>query len=139
MKDLEQALRTARILYVAMLTSIPFYVVVGELVGPAEGRDVMRIQRLLILIGLVEVGAVAFLRTRLVGAAAEALRTRPDDKGQLSRWMSGSVASFALCEAAALLGFVLRILGGTLPQAAPFYAGAFVALLLLFPRSPATQ
>lgn len=139
MENLQQVLRTARILHVALLTSIPFYVVVGEYFGPSQPRELFPIQQGLVAVGLAEIGVLVLLRARMVRPAAEVLRTRPDDVAQLNRWRSGTVASFVLCEAVVLIGFALRMIGGALPQAVPFYGGGFVALLLLFPRNPATQ
>ena len=132
-------LRVARILHLALLVSVPLYVVAGEIVGPSAPRDVMRIRQILFLLALVQTGAAFLLRYRLAGPAAEALRAHPEDEVQISRWMSGNIGALAIAEAIGLLGLVVRVLGATLPEAAPFYVASFVLLLLLTPRNSANQ
>jgi hypothetical protein len=66
------------------------------------------------------------------------LKTKPGDPVILARWKTGYFVTYALCEALALFGLVLRILGFTLNQVWPYYAGSFVLLLLFWPREPQT-
>ena len=50
--------------------------------------------------------------------------------------MRAHFISFALCESAGLCGLVLRLLGATTLEAAPFFAGAFVLMLAFRPAAP---
>lgn len=136
MQSLSDSVRSARVLHIVFVVSVPFYVTIGELVGKLADVDISVIFPALLVVGSVQAIAVFFLRSRLIGPAAEALRLRPDDTGEITRWMMANFASFALCEAIGLFGFVVRILGGTLEQAAPFYALSFFLLVALYPRNP---
>jgi hypothetical protein len=137
MQTLEAAVRIARILHVVFVVSIPIYVTIGELLGKLADVEVGVIFPVLLVVAGAQGVAVFFLRSRLISPAAEALRLRPEDAAEIMRWMMANFASFALCEAIGLFGFVVRILGGTLEQAAPFYALSFFLLVALYPRNPA--
>jgi hypothetical protein len=62
------------------------------------------------------------------------LRRQPQDPLALGRWRAGNLASLALCEAVALYGFVLRMLGGTFLGVTPYYAVAILLMLAWTPR-----
>ena len=133
---MDATLRLLRILRVALLASVVLYAVVGELAGPPESSDVRQLRLILIALAgglLVAIGAV---RQRMVSSAEEALRSRPDDALALSRWRAGTIVTFVLAEAIALYGLVLRMMGGKLIQALPFYAAGAVLLLVFTPRRP---
>ena len=138
MQSLESALRNLRIIHIALLASIPLYAFAGEFLEPVP-RDVSRIHRVLLVLLVAELGAVTVIRSRIVAPAQEALRLPTPDPGEVQRWFTGSFISYVICEAVTLLGLVLRFLGGTFAQAAPFYAAGFVLLLFLAPRNPAHQ
>src|SRR5713226_738719 len=84
------------------------------------------------------VGAILVVRKTMVLQSEAELREKPGDPVMLSRWKTGYFVTYALCEALALFGLVLRILGFTLTQVWPYYAGSFVLLLLFWPRAPQT-
>ena len=48
----------------------------------------------------------------------------------------GKLVSLVLCEAVALYGFILRVLGGPIQHTLLLYAGGFVLLILFTPRRP---
>jgi len=52
------------------------------------------------------------------------------------RWKTGYIVTYLLCELLALFGLLLRIMGSTLIQVWPYYAGSFVLLLLFWPSVP---
>lgn len=138
MPPLETRLRTLRVVHLVILATIPMYAAVGEMVR-REAMDVSLIHKVLLVVLMSQLGALTLIRTRWIGPAAEALRLKPDDAEALQRWHGGNITCFVLCEAVVLLGLVLRFLGGTLMQAAPFYAVGFVLLLFFAPRNPAHQ
>ena len=81
------------------------------------------------------VGAIFVVRRTLVLRAAESLTTRPEDSLSLNHWRTGYLATYALCEALALFGLVLRLRGGPLQRVVTYYLGGFVLLLFFRPDS----
>jgi F0F1-type ATP synthase membrane subunit c/vacuolar-type H+-ATPase subunit K len=136
MQSLSDSVRGARVLHIVFVLTLPVYVTIGELVGKLADVDMSVIFPALLVVGVLQGTGAFFLRGRLIGPAADALRLRPDDAAEITRWMTANFASFALCEAIGLFGFVVRILGGTLEQAVPFYVLSFFLLVSLYPRSP---
>jgi hypothetical protein len=128
------ALRTVRLIQIAMLVSIGMYVVIGEMAGrhlPADATILYAIS----VASISVVGAVLVVRKTLVLQSEAQLREKPDDPVLLARWKSGYIVTYALCEALALFGLVLRIMGFTVTHVWPYYAGSFVLLLLFWPRA----
>jgi len=76
------------------------------------------------------------VRRTLVLRAAESLASHPDDSLSLNHWRTGYFATYALCEALAFVGLVLRFLGCNLQQSVPYYIGGFVLLFFFRPRQP---
>ncbi len=134
MSPIESVVRQMRMLHWGLLVSLVLYVVVGEKLGPAEARGPEHLARAFIPLLILTAGVAAVIRQRMVRPAEEALQLRPDDLAALGRWRSGSLISYVLCEAVALYGFVLRMLGQTLWQAGPFYAVAILLMLVWTPR-----
>jgi len=123
-----------RILHVALLASVLLFALIGEQLGPTEPRDVTVIRLVLTLVALLEVGVAMFFRKRMVQQAEEMLAREASNAEALKKWRAGKMVSYALAESLGVLGLALRMMGGTLTEAAPFYAGAIVLLLLWAPR-----
>jgi F0F1-type ATP synthase membrane subunit c/vacuolar-type H+-ATPase subunit K len=137
---MEASLRLLRILQAAMLISIVLYAVVGEIAGPHHSRPMNLAFVLILAMVSSSTVLVAFLLRRvMVFRAAGALAQQPADAAALSRWRSGYIVTFALCESIALYGLVLRMLGQTLGQIAPFYLAGFLLMLYYGPRRPASD
>jgi hypothetical protein len=131
------AVRTVRLIQIAMLASIGIYVVVGEVAGRPPNIDATVLYAISFA-SISMVGAILVVRKTMVLQSEAELREKPGDPVMLSRWKTGYFVTYALCEALALFGLVLRILGFTLTQVWPYYAGSFVLLLLFWPRVPQT-
>ena len=68
-----------------------------------------------------------------------ALQNDPANPKSLQQWQAAQIIGMAFAEAVVFYGVVVRmVLGGTLWQAAPFYAAGLFLLLLWTPRLPAT-
>ena len=80
--------------------------------------------------------AILFVRKGMIAGAEGTLRSQPEDTLALGRWRAGNIVTFALVEAIALYGLVLRMLGARLQDSVPFYAAAAVLLVVLGPRRP---
>jgi hypothetical protein len=135
-KQFDATVQWLRRLHRMLIVAILLYPYAGEKAGLPGPKDVSMIQQVLLLAALLTLGSLVVVRRKMVQSGQQALRLRPDDIEALVRWRMGNIASFVLCEAVALYGFVLRFLGGTLLQAAPFYVCALLLMLLFIPRRP---
>jgi glycerol uptake facilitator-like aquaporin len=132
------ALRTVRLIEIAMLVSIGMYVVVGEMAGRHLNPDATVLYAISFA-SISVVGAILVVRKTLVLESEARLREKPGDGVLLARWKMGYIVTCALCEALALFGLVLRIMGFALTHVWPYYAGSSVLLLLFWPRAPRAE
>lgn len=119
-----------------MLVSVFLYVVVGERVGPVNGASNTTLFYAMSMTTVTIVGVILVVRRTLVSQSAASLATRPSDVATLTRWRTGYIMTYALSEAIALFGLVLRFTGFSLSQVAPFYVAGFILLLFFGPRRP---
>jgi cytochrome b561 len=127
---------------IAMLVSIVLYVYVGETVAGKNLRTPAPnppFYFAITLVGIAIVGMIFALRRLFVLRAEQELAARPEDPAALMRWRSGYIITYAMSEAIALLGLVLRLIGSSLSQAAPFYFVAFILMLFFGPRRPSSE
>lgn len=137
---MEPARKILQIVRLALLGSIVLYVFVGESVGQSLAAPPDRnLYFALTLVALTTVGMIFAVRRLFVLRAEGRLAAQPEDTAALNRWRSGHIIIYALCEAVALFGLVLRILGFTLSQVTPFYLVGFVLILLFGPRRPSSE
>jgi hypothetical protein len=136
---MSRTLRTLRVLQLAMLASILLYAVVGEFAGPGARAVNPSLSYIFTTMGIAIVGIIFVVRRTLVLRSAETLASNPDDSLTLNHWKTGYIATYALCEALALFGLMLRFMGFTFQQSLPFYVGGLVLLLFFGPRKPATR
>ncbi len=134
MSTAQEAVKIVRILHGALLISIPIYAAVGEFFGQTGAGPGKIIRGALIAVSLMNVGIAQLFGREMVTAAKEALVQNASDDAALGRWRQGHLITFVLCESVALFGFVFRMLGGDLLQAAPLYVLAFALLLVWAPR-----
>ncbi len=130
-------IRTLRAVQWAMLGSILLYAVVGEVLGSGAIAADPSLSYAFTTAGVAVVGVIFVVRRTLVLRSAENLASHPDDSLTLGHWKSGYIATYALCEALALFGLVLRFMGFNFQQSLPFYIGGFVLLFFFGPREPA--
>ena len=136
---MDSVLRLLRLVQIAMLVSIALYVFVGE---EAAGRAAAPNPTMFYAISFDSislVGVIFVVRRTLVFQSEVQLRQTPDDGVLLARWRSGYICTYALCEALALFGLVLRVVGFTLAQVWPYYVGGFALMLICAPRRPLAE
>lgn len=134
---MEASLRLLRLLQAAMLLSIVLYALVGEMAGPRHSRPIHPALVLALAMAACCTVLIAFfLRRVMIFRSAGRLMEQPGDAAALSRWRAGYIVTFALCESIALYGLILRMLGQTLGQSAPFYLAGFLLMLYFGPRRP---
>ena len=119
-----------------MLGSILLYTAVGEVVGPHRGTVNPALSYVLTTIGVAIVGMIFVVRRTLVFRSAERLASDPDDSLSLDHWKTGYLATYALCEALALFGLVMRFMGADFQQSMQFYLGGLILLAFFGPRRP---
>lgn len=129
-------LRTLRAVQWTMLGSILLYAVVGEVLGTGTGAADPSLNYVFTTAGVAIVGIIFVVRRTLVLRSAENLASHPEDSLTLGHWKSGYIATYALCEALAVFGVVLRFTGCNFRQSLPFYIGGFVLLVFFGPREP---
>jgi hypothetical protein len=131
-----RALKTLRVVQWSMLVSILLYAIVGEVLGPRARAVDSSLSYIFSTLAVGVVGTIFVVRRTLVLRAAASLAAHPDDILSLEHWRTGYVATYALCEALALFGLVMRFRGCSFQQSALFYAGGFVLLFFFRPREP---
>jgi len=135
---MENAIKIVRLIQIAMLLSVGIFVVAGEMVGSIPKLSNPTLFYALSLATITIVGVILVVRRTLVLQSAVTLATRPNDVATLNRWRAGYVMTYALSEAIAMFGLVLRLIGFSLSQVASFYIAGFILLLFFGPRRPVT-
>jgi F0F1-type ATP synthase membrane subunit c/vacuolar-type H+-ATPase subunit K len=133
---MNRALKTLRAVQWSMLGSILIYAIVGEGLGPRVRGVDSSLSYLFSTLAVGVVGTIFVVRRTLVLRAAASLAEHPDDSLSLSQWRTGYFATYALCDALALFGLVLRFRGCALQQSVLFYIGGFALLFFFRPRQP---
>ena len=136
---MEGSVKLLRLVQLAMLGAILLYIGVGEAVGSVARISNTTMFYILSMVTVTIVGVILVVRRTLVTQSEAALATRPGDAPTLGRWRAGYIMTYALSEAIALFGLVLRLTGFTLSQVVPFYVAGFILLLFFGPRSPARE
>ena len=137
--QMESAIKVVRAVQIAFLVSVVLYVAVGERVGSIERLNEPVLFYVLSLVTIIIVGVILVVRRTLVLQSAAALASRPRDAATLNRWRAGHIMTYALAEAVALFGLVLRFIGFTLSQVWSFYIAGFILLLFFGPRLPESE
>lgn len=132
---MEAARRIIQIVRVALLACIVLYAIIVELL-PTSVTPHMLVFKVITLLSVVLVVTVFAFRRTMVQRASSALTLHPEDRLALSRWRTGYLVLYVLCEAIATYGVMLHFMGFTLTQVAPFFATGFVLIIFYSPRIP---
>jgi len=133
---MERAIKTLRAVQWALLGSVVLYVGLAEVIRPIAPGINPTISYLFTTLAVAVIGAIFVVRRTLVFRAAASLAGQPGDALSLKQWMTGFIATYALCEMLAFVGLIQRLLGGSLPQSVPYFLGAFILLIFFWPRLP---
>jgi hypothetical protein len=133
---MSRALKTLRRVQWSLIASIVLYVAVGEVLGPRVRGVDTTLSYVFSTLAVGIVGTIFVVRRTLVLRAADSLASDPGDNISLSHWRTGYLATYALCEALALFGLVLRFRGSAMQQSLLFYVGGFVLLFFFRPVQP---
>jgi hypothetical protein len=131
------AVRFVRQVQIVMLASIALFAVAGERFAGKIARDPANtLFHALSLVSISLVGATMVVRRTLVVPSETALKENAEDRVAVTRWSTGYLVLFGLCEMLGLFGLVLRLSGFPLANVWGFYLGGFLLLLLYSPRAP---
>ena len=134
------AVRLVRQVQIAMLVSIALYLVAGErLARTLAHHPANALFHALSFISISIVGATLVVRRTLVLPSEALLKETPDDTLAATRWRTGYLILYVLCEALGVFGLILRMAGFTLANVWGFYLGGVLLLLLYSPRAPRSE
>lgn len=142
---LQQHYQRAVILAIAMVASLPMYVAVGEIVaagadgfqGYARELPLQVVRGVAVLFGLFALFVANLVRRQLLEGEASLSMMVTQAMVPQERYASmlkGTVVTLALCDALALLGLVLFLLGGERQDLYAFAAAGLIAAWYHFPR-----
>jgi hypothetical protein len=133
----EGTLRQLQLIHLCLVVSVVLYLFMMKIMElPNSGPPSASIFWSLCVESVLALGFGQSIRSKKLGAAFEALQTKPDDPAALAQWHAGVIISDCLAESVALCGLAIHYLGGTSRQVAPFFVAGFLALLLWWPRRP---
>jgi hypothetical protein len=132
---MDSSLRRLQTIRFALLGSIVLYFLLS-LYSPARSEGSPQMIEILALTSVVIAAAVFVLRGKVLGPSATLAATQPEDANAMSLWRTAHIIMWALCEVIAMYGLLLRYLGSTVAQAAPFFVCGFLLILFLAPRRP---
>jgi len=133
---MDSTFRSLQIVRVVMLISIGAYVLLGEYLIPARVLPGRVFFFTLTAIAIAMVVGSFMVRRFLGRKATTALADVPTPASALNLWRGAYIVIYAFSEAIALLGFVLRVMGYTLSEVAPFYIVGFFLFLYFAPKKP---
>jgi hypothetical protein len=130
-------IRTLRTVQWTMLGSILVCAVISKVLRARATVADPSLSYVFTTAGVAVVGIIFVVRRTLVLRSAQSLAAHPDDPVTVNHWRNGYIVTYALCEALALFGLILRFTGDNFQQSLPYYIGGFVLLFFFGPREPA--
>jgi hypothetical protein len=131
------AKRTLNMIRAALIFAIAVYMFIGERVAVRRAGPVnMMLFQILAVVAVVNIVVIWIIRHSMVKPSLAVLQKNQNDNLAFSRWRGGYILTYALCEAIALYGFVLRVLGLSYRMVVPFYLASFILMIFFSPRVP---
>jgi F0F1-type ATP synthase membrane subunit c/vacuolar-type H+-ATPase subunit K len=127
---------TLNIIRAAFLVAVALYMFIGEKVGSNVIKTSPGVFQAMAAVSIMTIVAIFIMRRVIVLPAVATLRTQSQDNPALLRWRTGYLITYALCEAVALYGLVLRILGFPFAYVVPFYIASAGLMLYYRPQFP---
>jgi hypothetical protein len=137
---MDAAFRIVQMIRVGMMASVVLYAIVGEeVIHPAQITPDSTFYFAITLIAFVDVGLIVPIRRRFVIPSEAVLARQPDDQAALGRWRMGYIITYALSEAVALFGLVLRSMGFRFSQVVTFYLVGLILMMFFGPHRPSHE
>lgn len=131
----KNAARIMRIVYGGILIHMILVIILGEFY--LRFQTVSLDVNILIGIGILcfgMLGFVIFVRRKVVGSAAEALRRNPDDKKSIQKWKLGNLICCVILDVIVVFGLVIQITGENRRLELPFFIVGIGLMLLWWPK-----
>ena len=137
---MHSAKTTLNMIRAALIFAIALYMFVGEQWAAGNPGPMNAILfQVLAVVAVVNIALILIVRRSMVTPSLAILRSNSADASALTRWRTGYVITYALCEAVALYGFVLRIMGFSYRIVVPFYLASFILMIYFGPRTVEVQ
>lgn len=137
---MQTSLRQMRLMQIFMLAALGILILLPEWLHPHPDPPAPKVVFFAITaMACVDVVIAFFMHRMMIQRAAPMLAANPEDKAGLNRWRTAYVMVFAFGIAIGLFGLLLRFLGFSLGQVAPFYVAGIGLLLHFNPRAPVNQ
>ena len=138
--DAQAACRRAQLIGGALVSSLVVFVYVlrviaakhAPFIGFAPSLDLRLLRVIFALIAVVDLVMLRFVTSSVLGAARSAATA--GGASVAARLMTLSIVRLAICEAIAILGVVLFLLGGRWADFTGFAVASLAALAFNFPR-----
>jgi hypothetical protein len=127
-------LRSVRIVHGVLSAVVVSYILIAEKLTNPNGVLSAAIPLSFGIIAFVDVMIIYGFRRKLLPSAIEDLRQNPQNAGALLQWRKAQILTAVLLVIVALLGLMLRVMGGSFFGALPFYLMSLVMLLVWRPR-----
>jgi hypothetical protein len=134
-QSVETSLRQLRIIHAAMLASIVLYAFISYR-APFRPAPQPMIIYAIAAVCVADFAIIVVLRSKLLPRSGMISSTESDPKIVLARWRSACIVTWAMCEAIALFGLVLRYMGFAITQVIWFFIAGFALMTFFTPRQP---
>jgi F0F1-type ATP synthase membrane subunit c/vacuolar-type H+-ATPase subunit K len=133
---MEDSLKFLRTVQLAMLVSIALYAFIAGFHGPTPKVLSVAFIYSIVALAACMAGAILLVHRIIVKPAESTLVGDADNTAALNRWRAGYIVTFALSEAVALYGIVLRFAGVEFRHVFQFFLASFVLMVFFGPRRP---
>jgi hypothetical protein len=133
---MDSSLKLLRAVRLFLLASIVLYAVIAERFGPAPKAQAPLLFYVITAVAISLIATMFAIRRGRLARLERVLSSDQEDIAALNPWRATYILIFMACEAIALYGLVLRFLGSTFMQVAPFYIAGFVLMLYFAPHRP---
>lgn len=133
---MQNSLKVLRTIQWAMLLSIGLYAFMAARYGPDSKAVSLVFTYSIVVLAASMIAGILLVRRIIVKPAETTLAGDSENVVALNRWRIGYVATFALSEAVALYGVLLRFAGLEFQQVVPFLLAGFILMLFFGPRRP---
>lgn len=138
--SMDTAVRIVQMIRVAMMVSVVLYAIVGEeVIHPAQTTPDSTFYFAITVLAFVDIGLIVVIRRWFVVPSETVLARQPEDQTALGRWRMGYIITYALSEAVALFGLVLRSMGFLFSQVVTFYLAGLMLMMFFGPRRPSHE
>ena len=131
---------TLNMIRAALIFAVAVYMYIGEklAVGKPGPINTMLFQ-IMAVVAVINVVLIFIIRRSMVAPPLDTLRDNQSDATALNRWRTGYLITYVLCEAVALYGFILRIMGFSFRTVVPFYLASVILMIYFGPRTVEAQ